>query len=297
MWTRPWAAYRSHTLSQRALGYSTPLMPRLVSVALGQWRHSAGFHTRPNNSLAPLGSRRHHRCHRTDRAITHSRGMSLASDSGLSAWPGAMRRPVPHSFWMLCNRCRQCSAAPVPAATAILGWARSDPTGRERVSPWWACALLSSGLACGRCSSPVNAVQHDLLKPWGLKTPCIMSEQQHKDIALTVFPRPSQRKCAARHRLWTPFRPPGIRAIRRCSGNKDVVTISEREAHVQFIGGLEVSDTTYSRMSWSTHVNHKCTIGWMETRARYPPPASNLVICLPALGQTRGDVETNKALA
>ena len=68
-------------------------------------------------------------------------------------------------------------------------------------------------LAGSRCSGPVHAIQHELLKRWGLKTPRIMAEQQHKDVAVTVLARPSQGKGAAWHVFWLSFRSPGMRAL------------------------------------------------------------------------------------
>src|SRR5215467_4741773 len=88
-----------------------------------------------------------------------------------------------------------------------------------------------------------------------------------------------------------------MRALRRVSRNKDLIALSERQAHVQFIGGLEARDTTHARMAWDTNIDSELPIGRMETRARYPPPTSNCMILRPGLGQTRGDVETHKALA
>src|SRR5262249_7753860 len=114
---------------------------------------------------------------------------------------------------------------------------------------------------------------------------------------LTVLACPSQGKSAAWHGLWLSFRSPGMRALRRLRRNKDVIALGERQAHVQFIGSLEVRDTTDARMTWGTHVDGELPIGRMETRARNPPPAGNRVIFRPGLGQTCGDVETHKALA
>src|SRR5262245_33508726 len=124
-----------------------------------------------------------------------------------------------------------------------------------------------------------------------------MAEQQHKNLALTVLPCPSQGKGAAWHVLWLSFRSPWMRALHRVSRNKDIIALGECQAHVQFIGGLKVRDTTDPGMAWSTHVDSELPIGRMETRARNPPPTSNFMIFRPGFGQTRGDVETHKALA
>src|SRR5262249_60475488 len=104
------------------------------------------------------------------------------------------------------------------------------PSHRERVrvraSGGYARPLSASSpaLSCWervlRRSGPVHAIQHDLLKRWGLKTPRIMAEQQHKDVALTILARPPQGKGASWHVLWLSFWPPGMRALRRVSRNK-----------------------------------------------------------------------------
>jgi len=70
--------------------------------------------------------------------------------------------------------------------------------------------VVSYTLACSRCGSPVHPIQHNLLKLWGLKTPPIMTEQQYKDLAITVLARPPQGEGAAGHRFWLPLRPPGM---------------------------------------------------------------------------------------
>src|SRR5262245_33188916 len=111
-----------------------------------------------------------------------------------------------------------------------------------------------------------------------------MAEQQHKDIAIAILARPPQGKGAARHVLWPPFRPPGMRALGRVSSNKDVIALGERQAHVQFIGGLKVRDTTDARMAWGADIDGELPIGRMETRARNPSPTGNLVIFRPGLG-------------
>jgi hypothetical protein len=104
-------------------------------------------------------------------------------------------------------------------------------------------------LACSRCSGPVHTIEHELLEPWGLKTPCIMAEQQHKDVAIAVLPCPPQGKGSAWHVLWLSFWSPGMRALRRVSSNKDLIALSERQAHVQFIGSLEARNTTDAGMA------------------------------------------------
>ena len=88
-----------------------------------------------------------------------------------------------------------------------------------------------------------------------------------------------------------------MRASRCVSRDKDVIALSERQAHVQFIGGLEVRDTTDAGMAWGANIDSEFPIGRMETRARNPPPADNCMIFRPGFGQTGRDVETHKALA
>src|SRR5262249_40518582 len=126
--------------------------------------------------------------------------------------------------------------------------------------------------------SPVHAIQHQLLKSRGLKTPRIMAEQQHKDVALTVLTRPPQGKSAAWHVFGLPCWPPGMCSLCCVSRNKDVIALSERQAHVQLIGGLEVRYPTHAGMAWSTHLDCELPIGRMKTRARNPPPTGNRMI-------------------
>jgi hypothetical protein len=52
-------------------------------------------------------------------------------------------------------------------------------------------------------------MQHELLKFWGLKTPRIMAEQQHKDVAPTVLPRPPQ---------WSPHDRPHAETLQGLGG-------------------------------------------------------------------------------
>src|SRR5262245_3631436 len=136
----------------------------------------------------------------------------------------------------------------------------------------------------GGCGSPVHTIQHELLKRGGLKAPPIMAEQQHKDLPVTVLPRPSQGKGAPWHLLRLPLRSPGMRALRRISGDKHLIARSHRQAHVQLIGGLEVRDSTDARMSWGTDVDRELPIGRMETRAGDPPPTGDFMIFRPGLG-------------
>jgi len=149
----------------------------------------------------------------------------------------------------------------------------------------------------GRSSSPVHTIQHELLKCGGLKAPPIMPEQKHKDLAVTVLARPPQGKGTTGHGLGLPLRTPGMGALRRIRGDKDVITRGEGQTHVQFIGGLEVRHAPDARMAGRTHVDGELAVGWMETRSGDPSPAGDLVIGRPGLGQTRGDVQTDKRLA